>query len=295
MFGGAAILLWACLAPLATATGTIPPFQITAMSFAVGFMLALGKWLYRRESIGQHLHLPPRVWALGILGIFGFHVLYFTAMRLAPPVEANLINYLWPLLIVVFTPLLIPGERLRWFHIGGAFAGLLGTGLLIGAKGMAIEARFLPGYVAALGSALAWSLYSVLSRRLAAGISTDSVGGFCGVTAILALLCHLLLETTVWPRGAIEWSAVLLLGLGPTGGAFFLWDIGVKRGDIKFLGIAAYAAPLLSTILLLVIGQGTASWQLGAACALIIGGAVIGSGLGINRRAPNPATPTQTH
>ena len=48
----------------------------------------------------------------------------------APAVEASLIAYLWPLLLVVFSALL-PGERLRWWHLAGGVAGLVGAGLLV--------------------------------------------------------------------------------------------------------------------------------------------------------------------
>lgn len=277
LVGAGALLLWACLAVFTTATGAVPPFLLTALSFGVAFLMALTKWLVRSEAIGRHLRQPWPVWAVGLGGLFGYHALYFLALKTAPPVEASLICYLWPLLIVLFSALLA-GETLAWFHLVGVGAGLAGTVLIVGAKGVAPSTDYLVGYAAALGCAIVWSLYSVLSRRVARDVPTDAVGGFCGATALLALICHLAFETTVWPASAGEWSAVLALGLGPVGAAFFLWDHGVKQGDIKTLGVAAYATPLLSTLILLATGQGSPSWSLALAAALIVGGAVLGSG-----------------
>ncbi|MGQ3027916.1 MAG: aromatic amino acid exporter YddG [Ferrovibrionaceae bacterium] len=277
LVGAGALLLWACLAVFTTATGAVPPFLLTALSFGVAFLMALTKWLVRGEAIGRHLRQPWPVWAVGLGGLFGYHALYFLAIKTAPPVEASLICYLWPLLIVLFSALLA-GETLAWFHLVGVGAGLAGTVLIVGAKGVAPSTDYLVGYAAALGCAIVWSLYSVLSRRVARDVPTDAVGGFCGATALLALICHLAFETTVWPASAGEWSAVLALGLGPVGAAFFLWDHGVKQGDIKTLGVAAYATPLLSTLILLATGQGSPSWSLALAAALIVGGAVLGSG-----------------
>ncbi|HVO14667.1 MAG TPA: DMT family transporter [Alphaproteobacteria bacterium] len=275
--------MWATLALLTTLTGAVPPFQLVAMAFAVAFLLALVGWVARGRSILSVLRQPPPVWALGVAGLFGYHFFYFLALRQAPAVEASLINYLWPLLIVLFSALL-PGERLRWFHVLGAAAGLVGTALLIAGGGAAgFAAAHWLGYLAAFACAFVWSGYSVLSRRFGQ-VPTDAVGGFCGATAVLAALCHLLFETTVWPVGA-EWLAVLALGMGPVGAAFFVWDHGVKHGDIRALGAFAYAAPLLSTVLLIAFGRGAPSWRIAAACVLITGGAALAAGDLLRRRA----------
>lgn len=274
LIGFTAVLMWATLALFTAASGAVPPFQLVGMAFVIAFALACVWWWHRGVAPWRVLRLPAPVWALGIGGLFGYHFFYFLALRNAPPVEASLIAYLWPLLIVVFSALL-PGERLRWFHLGGAVMGLAGTAVLVTDGGaLAFKGAFALGYAAALVCALVWSGYSVLSRRVA-HVSTDAVGGFCGATAVLAWLCHGLFETTVWPEGAGQWLAVLALGLGPVGGAFFVWDVGVKRGNIRALGASAYLAPLLSTMILVATGFATASWPLAIACALIVGGAAL--------------------
>lgn len=274
--GGTAVLLWATLALFTTLSGSIPPFQLTAMAFAIAFGIGLALWLRQGGSIWRHLRLPGPVWALGIFGLFGYHFFYFMALRNAPAVEASLIAYLWPLLIVIFSALL-PDEKLRWFHLAGALIAFLGAALLV-TKGQVLtfEAQYGFGYLAALVCALTWSTYSVLSRRFGS-IPTDAVGGFCGVTSLLALGCHLLFEQTVPPAG-VEWLAILCLGLGPVGVAFFTWDYGVKRGNIKVLGAFSYAAPLLSTLLLIAFGRAEPTWTLALACAFIVGGAVLAAG-----------------
>jgi drug/metabolite transporter (DMT)-like permease len=279
LIGGIAVLLWATLALLTTAAQPVPPFQLVALTFGVAFLLALGKWTAARASGGapilSHLRQPAAVWALGVGGLFGYHFFYFTALANAPAVDASLIAYLWPLLIVLFSALL-PGESLRWWHVAGGLAGLVGAGLLVthnAGGGLAFRVEFALGYLAALACAFTWSAYSVLSRRFGQ-VPSDAVGGFCGATALLGLLCHLLFEETRWPDVG-GWLAVLGLGLGPVGAAFFVWDYGVKRGDIKALGAFAYAAPLLSTLLLTAFGRAAPSWTLAVACALIVGGAAL--------------------
>lgn len=282
LIGAAAILLWASLALFTTWTPSLPALQLTALTFTLSSLAAMALWALRGEGVTRHFRLPAKVWALGVGGLFGYHALYFLALKLAPPLEASLINYLWPLLIVVFSALL-PGERMRWFHLAGAGLGLLGTVILILGRTntswgeVGFETRYLAGYAAAFGCAFTWSGYSVLSRRFAS-VPTDAVGAFCAATALLSWAGHFAFETSVWPAEIAEWLAVAGLGLGPVGLAFFCWDHGMKRGDIRALGSMAYAAPLMSTLLLILFGQGEATWQVLAACGLIIGGAVLGTG-----------------
>lgn len=275
--GFTAILMWSTLALLTTLTGGVPPFQLTAMAFTIAFVIGLIHWVRHDRELSTFLDLPREVWLLGVGGLFGYHFFYFLALRLAPAVEASLIAYLWPLLIVLLSSAL-PGERLRWFHTVGGLTGFLGAVLLItGGKSISIDWAYAPGYLAALICALTWSVYSVLSRRWGA-VPTSAVGGFCGVTALLAWTSHVLLETTVWPEGW-QWAAVAALGVGPVGLAFFVWDWGVKHGDIRTLGVLSYLAPLLSTFLLIAAGRASLSWILALACVLIVGGAILASGV----------------
>lgn len=277
LIGAVAVLLWATLALLTTATEPVPPFQLVALTFAVAFLLALGKWTLARAGGGPpvlaHLRQPALVWLIGVGGLFGYHAFYFTALANAPAVDASLIAYLWPLFTVLFSALL-PGERLRWWHVVGSVTGLAGAALVIVQRGgLVVDPAYLLGYLAAFGGALTWPAYSLLSRRHG-GASSDAVGGFCGATAALGLLCHLLLEDTQWPDPG-GWLAVFALGLGPVGAAFFVWDHGVKHGDIRALGAFAYAGPLLSTLLLILFGRAEPGWTIAAACLLIVGGAVL--------------------
>ncbi|PWL19608.1 EamA family transporter [Falsochrobactrum shanghaiense] len=273
LIGFSAIAMWALLALFTAGSGQVPPFQLSAMCFSIGASIGLVSWLWR-PGAARHLRQPAIVWLVGVAGLFGYHFLYFTALRNAPAVEASLIAYLWPLLIVVGSALM-PGERLRWYHIAGALLGLGGTVLIVTkGGGVGFEARYAFGYAMAGLCALAWSAYSLLSRRLA-HVPTDAVTGFCVATAVLSLICHLALEQTVWPQGAMEWFCVLALGLLPVGAAFYAWDFGVKRGNIQVLGAASYAAPLLSTLVLIAAGTAEPSMRILAACVLITAGAAL--------------------
>ncbi len=270
--GFAAVLLWSLLALLTVRTAPVPPFLLNTLSFAIGGALGLG-WLAATGGFAALGRVPLRVYAFGTAGLFGYHALYFSALRLAPAAEAGLVAYLWPLLIVALSGLL-PGERLRPLHLAGAGMAFAGAALIVAQGVPGVEGPAPAGYALAFLCALVWSGYSVISRRLG-DVPTGSVAVFCLATAVLSLPVHLAAENTLWPASTAGWVAVALLGLGPVGLAFYLWDVGVKRGDIQLLGTASYAAPLVSTLILVAAGEAAATPRLLAAALLIAGGALV--------------------
>lgn len=280
--GFGAILLWALLALFTVGTEPVPPLQLNALCFALAALIGCA-WTTASGGWGALRQVPWTVYAFGTAGVFGFHALYFTALRLAPAAEAGLIAYLWPLLIVLFSGLL-PGERLSIGHVLGAVVSFAGAALVLLGGGGLFDPDAWPGYLAAAACALTWSGYSVLSRRLG-HVPTQSVTVFCVLTAILSVIGHLLFEQTLWPAQADGWISVLALGLGPVGLAFYIWDIGVKRGDIQLLGVASYAAPLLSTLALVLAGDAAPSASLILSALMITGGAWIAAQASVRSKA----------
>lgn len=273
LIGFSAVAMWALLALLTDASGSTPPFLLSAITFTIGTLVGLAVRI-ARPAPRQRANIPPLVWVIGIAGLFGYHFFYFTALRNAPAVEASLIAYLWPLFIVLGSSLM-PGERLRWHHVAGAALGLAGTFLIVtNGGGLAFEGRYIFGYAMAAACAFIWTAYSLLSRQFPS-VPTTIVTWFCAATAALSLVCHLLLEETILPAGPGQWLAVLGLGLMPVGAAFYAWDHGVKHGNIQVLGAASYAAPLLSTLILIAAGFAEATPHIIAACILITAGAVL--------------------
>ena len=272
LIGLTAILMWSLLSVMTVATGKIPAFQLAAMTFAIGGVVGLLTWIGRGDA-AKSLRQPLVVWIVGVGGLFGYHALYFLALRFAPPAEAGLLNYMWPLLIVLFSSFL-PGERLAVHHIIGAVLGLIGTVLLFAGSTSGFAPGQVPGLIAAFIAAFVWASYSVMSRRLKA-VPTDAVAGFCLATAVLAAIVHVFVEKTVWPETLGQWLAIIALGVGPVGAAFFTWDIGMKRGDIRVLGAASYATPLLSTAFLILAGFAKPTATIAIAAILIAGGGLI--------------------
>jgi drug/metabolite transporter (DMT)-like permease len=272
--GAVAVLLWSALALLTVGAKRLPPFQLLALTFGVAGALGVILAVVRKKSLLAAARAHPQALLLATGALAGYHFCYFVALRNAPAVDASLIAYLWPLLIVLFAGAAHGGLRLA--HLAGAALGLFGTWLVVSTRGtLTFDPAHAAGYAAAAACALIWSTYSVINRRFA-DAPVDVVTLACLATAGLGAIAHVLFERTVAP-GPLEWLALALLGLGPVGAAFFLWDYGTKHGHLPLLGVFSYGAPVLSTLLLVAAGSAEPSWQLAAAAFLVAGGAALAS------------------
>jgi drug/metabolite transporter (DMT)-like permease len=262
-----AILLWSTLATFGVSLAHLPPLFLTGCALCIGALPGI-------THIRQW-RVPPPTLLLGVGGLFGFHFLLFVALRYAPPVEANLVNYLWPLLIVLLTPLLLPGWRLALRHVVGAMLGFAGAALAIGAAPTTFTPAAMQGFAFAAGSALVWACYSLLTRRVA-HFSSWAIGGFALASGLLALALHFLFEAPAQLRDG-DAGLLVLLGLGPMGLAFYLWDFAMKRGDPRVIGVLAYSTPLLSTALLVAVAGRALTPALALATLLVVTAAVLAS------------------
>lgn len=264
-----AIALWASLASLGVSLTHVPPFLLTGIALIIGSVPA---WPFVLRNPSQW-RIPLRTLALGVYGLFAYHFLLFIALRHAPPVEANLVNYLWPLFIVVLSPVVLPGVALRLPHVLAALLGFGGAAIAI-AGGRELSGTLAWGYLPALAAAFIWATYSLLTKRVAA-FPTTAIGLFGLVSGVLSLLCHVALEpaASLQPR---DWALLVAMGLGPLGASFFLWDKALKLGDARHIGILSYITPLASTALLIVVSGRQFSASIALATVMIIGAAILG-------------------
>ena len=270
-----AIALWGTLAGLGVALKHVPPFLLTGIALLIGSLIALPLSGFRLSV----WRVPAPTLVLGVYGLFGFHFLLFVALRLAPPVQANLVNYLWPLLMVVLAPAFLPGIQLRAVHVMAALLGFAGAALVIagGSDNSTLQATdtAIWAYLPALGSAFIWASYSLMTRRVTP-FPTAAIGGFALLSGLLSLACHAMLETAV-TLSSSDWLLLTLMGLGPMGAAFFLWDRALKTGDARHIGILSYLTPLISTAILVLVSGKPMSWNIAVAAIMIVTAAWLGT------------------
>ena len=266
-----AIFLWASLASLVTLLSDIPPLLLTGIGLIIGAAVSIPSLRFGIES----WKVPPKTLLLGVYGLFGYHLMLFLALQNAPAVEANLVNYLWPLLIVLLSPIFTKSLALNFRYVLAAISGFAGAVIAITYNGSGFGFSSIDvGYFFALAAAVIWATYSLGTTKVPI-FPTPAIGLFALVSGLLAIGAHFLFE----PAAAIsssDWLLLVVLGAGPLGGAFYLWDAALKIGDPRRIGLLAFLTPLLSTALLVVVSGDSLSWQLLIATALVVGGALLG-------------------
>jgi drug/metabolite transporter (DMT)-like permease len=271
LFTLGAIFLWASLASLATLLSNVPPFLLTGIGLIIGALVSLPAL---RSGITPW-KIPVNTLLIGVYGLFGYHFMLFLALQTAPAVEANLVNYLWPLLIVLLSPIFTKSLSLNFRYVLAALSGFAGAVLAITSGGSGIGFSSIEvGYFFALAAAVIWATYSLATTKVPR-FPTPAIGLFALVSGVLAIGAHFLFEPAASISTA-DWLLLLVLGVGPLGGAFYLWDAALKIGDPRRIGLLAFLTPLLSTILLVVVSGNSLSWQLVVATGLIVGGALLG-------------------
>lgn len=270
IIGLVAIIMWGVLAVLGVYASSVPPFQLLFICFSVSALLLFIKRLIKREALFKLPRLTFNQWVVATGGLFGFHFCYFLALRYAPPIEASLIAYLWPLLLGVA----VAGAQQRLFSIIGGVIGFIGCGILVtGGESIQFNSEYALGYCLAFICALIWSSYSWYMASARSDV--EDIGWISIVVALLALIAHLAFESSHWSLSFDAWFSAILLGLGPVGGAFYLWDIGLKFGNRQLLASLSFATPVFSSIALFIFGISTLSTAIVMAIVLIMLGAVI--------------------
>lgn len=253
LLGLLAVAIWSFAAILAVELTSIPAFELLFFEFLIAFFIVFTRYSTSKEW-KTFFNFKKRDLFIASIALVTNQSLYYTAFRYSPAAQVDLINYLWPTLLITFSPLL-PNEKLRPSYVIACGLCLFGVYTLLskeGSEGLSTDLLF--GYFLALGAAITWALYSLYSRYRGSSNSANCISWACGPAAIICLIIHLCFEKFVLPA-AHELGFILIIGIFQIGLAFYFWERGLKKGCVKFLGLSSYSIPVFSVMLLVLFGK----------------------------------------
>lgn len=268
--GAAAVLIWSSAAPVIASAVGVDPFLYVALGDGVAAAVFLLMWIVQRKNPLPALKAVPLwLYGLGLIGISVHNLTWVAAVQQAPPLEATLIIYTWPLLLIVFSTISLR-QKFHWYHLVAGMLGLAGVAALLVGRGLGLEGfQLMPGHLWAIVSALSWSVFSAVAARY-----PDQGSDFLGVVFFLSAAingCIWLLYLgapaapvqSLWIVGA----ASIFFALG-----YAMWDFGMKHGNAQLIGVASFLTPVLSAIYLVLLGQAALTIYLALALVLVVAG-----------------------
>lgn len=265
--GYGALLMWSCYALMVTFLNDIPTFELLTIVFLGGFLIMAVRLTIRGEW--NKIKQPWLIWLVGIGGIIGNDMANIAALKAAPPIQVTLINYLWPMLVVVLASFL-PTEHFTKKHFISSIIGLMGIYILVThGQGLAgFNWTYLKGYVLAFSGSLIWAIYCVISRYHSQ-TPIEMLGMYFGVGVIISLISHFSYENTIFPS-SLQWLILAAMVLTTSGVAYYCWDYGCKKGDVKLLSILTYGNPVISTLVLIAFTPAQYNDYIAVACSFVI-------------------------
>ena len=271
IIGQLGLLMWGLLAVFTVVVTNIPTFEILSIVFTVSFITGIAYSYIKGEENPIKKH-PKYMWFIGFLGIFCNDALYIQSFKYAPPEQADLINYLWPLMVILFSSVL-PKEKFLIKYVISAVIAFTGIYLLLcGGEGFHYE--FLPGYGFAFLAASCWAIFTLFSRGNNQNKSIAVTAIYCGIAAVGSFVSHCVSEVFIMPT--LSQSIILvIMGVTTHSLAYIFWDFGIKKGNFRLLSILSYANPIISIFFLVLLGFAPYSNNLLIAAVLVFIAGVI--------------------
>jgi drug/metabolite transporter (DMT)-like permease len=264
-----AIILWSSYTLSVVIAGDIPPLLLSGIISLGGFLILLTWQILHKEDWRSYWKQKPLAYFVGVGGIGGYTVALFLAFKIAPPLEVNTLNYLWPMFLMGFSAL-YNKQKLQILQIIGVLMGFVGTVILLTDKGAQFDPQYLTGYALAASAAAMWAVYSVATRKV-----VFPAGFMCPIFLIVSALSFALsfVFDESMPSTGIVWWAVAVLSFINI--SYFFWDYAMKRGSVNLLASLSYFIPLFSTFLFVVTGHTSVSPLSGLAAAFVVGGCLV--------------------
>ena len=280
LYASITVLIWATLATVVKIIlYDIPNFEALTISsvFAFVFLLIMNIINGSVKEL-KHYRLKDYLMmsGLGFLGLFLYSALYYYGISALSSQEACILNYLWPLMIVVFACILLK-EKLtarKLIAMGMSFAGIVV--LTVGTGGAASSGNRLWGIVACVTAAVCYGLFSVLNKKHSLNQNITMMWIWLTVS-VCSLVSGMIFEK--WqPIVGVQWLGLGWLGVVVNAVAYLLWAIALKNAeDSAKVANLAYLVPFLSIVLSSVVLKERITVNMVIAVVLIVGGILLQS------------------
>lgn len=271
------VFIWATMAAVVKMVlSDIPNLQALSITsyFAAAFLLLMnlknGKGPEMKKIKVKDYGI---ISGMGFLGMFLYSVLYYYGLSQMSSQEACIVNYLWPIMLVIFSCILLK-EKLTIMKGVAMVCSFVGIVVLSMGSGSSGNGNVALGIVGCVIAAACYGLFSVLNKKFDydQGVAMMIFWFVAGVCAMILGLCT---ETWVPVRGS-QWIGILWLGVFVDAIAYLLWALALSgvENTAKIANLA-FLTPFLSLLVSAVLLKEKIELRAVVALVFIIGGILL--------------------
>lgn len=266
----------------------VDPISLTFLRWAAAAVpLVFLAQFVERPDWRAVLRQWPALTVLGLVGLLGYGLLLYEALRHTTAINAGLISAANPALIAVVAVFAL-GEKLTWQRIAGLAISLIGVALVVtrGSLDALLSLRFNLGDLLMLGAVAAWTIYTVVMRRRT-GLPPMAMLAAQAVLGTVAFAPVAIASGIQLPSTPDAWTGLAVIVLLPSIGSYLLWNLALRHVTATTAGISLNLLPVFTVVISLLLGAVMGPAE-GLGGLLALGGVLLAS---IERRRPfSPAS-----
>lgn len=269
-----AVFLWSTLSPVTKIVlNTIPNMEALCIGSLVAFLfLLLLNGYTKKLLIIREWKAQDYLWVcgMGFVGLFLYYAFYYYGIRVMTAQDACIINYLWPLMIVVFSVFILK-EKMNVKKLLAVLLSFAGV-VMVATKGNIanIDMTNLKGILSCVAAAVCYGLFSVYNKKKAYDQNVGMMF-FFGVAALASGVVSILTEE-IQTLNRIQLAGSLWIGVFVNAIAYLAWGIALNNGETAKISNLAYITPFLSMLVSFVLLEEPLSlWSFGGLVLIVAG------------------------
>lgn len=250
LFAVIAILFWSSLATVTKLllNGGISSFQVLMYGalFAVIVLFLFNLFKGKLKKLTEYTFKDYTIiCSVGVLGTFFYYVFYYLGAAKLPASQAFIVNYMWPIMSVVFA-IVVLRERMTLKKALAVAVSFIGVVIVVGKDLLSFKINTITGAIWCLLGAVCYGLFTALDKKFGYDKSLSMLLGFL-VSFILSLIINIANRSFFVPNFAeilgLAWNGIFVLAIAST-----CWNIALSKGSTAKISNLAYITPFLSLV-----------------------------------------------
>ncbi|UUV17517.1 DMT family transporter [Fusobacteria bacterium ZRK30] len=230
-----------------------PVYSLTFFRFLIAAVVLFLIMWKKGEDLTLEKTDIPRILLLSLLGMVGYHVFFFTALKYTSSVNTSLIAATNPIMTTIMASLILK-ERFPKKAVGGILISFLGVAMIVtnGSIDVIKNMNFNVGDIYMLLAVLSFSLYFIVLKGIVGRVAPIKLTSYVFLFCVILLIPMVIYENpmsflpkTTWTG----WSSLIYMSIFASVIAYLIQQVSVKRIGPSKTSLYVNLVPLFSMIM----------------------------------------------